>query len=307
MFSFQCLLGLLAFYDDCTNQRCYFTSLSVFEIEGTLRQQKLYRKSGTLIGSFYLNHQRTTSGNTVFTDLEDMAGKPEAVSLEPEIVSKKGKIPSREVNETHLKVTRPKSSKVTEKSKAERKQKGRQDEKNTASTCSSEKAHCINGAKIVSEPTSATADSPKSSLQDTLVATMKAGFNQLTNILLEEKAQTRRKRPAISDSDDMSDSEEIKSIQAKRSRVSDSGPVSDLEGDINSLIQQSTSLPEPSLGEENEILGAVVQEYDLEEKCGPPVNEKLAAIVNKMARSKLADDKLKEKLTQYTRPKNCEN
>ena len=109
----------------------------------------------------------------------------------------------------------------------------------------------------------------------------------------------------------MSDSEEIKSIQAKRSRVSgdtlsDSGPVSDVEGDINSLIHQSTSLPESSLGEENEILGAIVQEYDLEEKCGPPVNEKLVAIVNKMARSKLADDKLKEKLTQYTRPKNCE-
>ena len=44
-----------------------------------------------------------------------MAGKPEAVSLEQEIVSKKGKIPSREMNETHLKVTRPKGSKVTEK------------------------------------------------------------------------------------------------------------------------------------------------------------------------------------------------
>ena len=36
------------------------------------------------------------------------------------------------------------------------------------------------------------------------------------------------------------------------------------------------------------------------------MNEKLAAIANKMARSKLADGKLKEKLTQYTRPKNCE-
>ena len=88
--------------------------------------------------------------------------------------------------------------------------------------------------------------------------------------------------------------------------MSDLGPVSDVEGDINSLIQQSTSLPEPSLGEESEILGAIVQEYDLEEKCGPPVNEKLVAIVNKVARSKLADDKLKEKLTQYTRPKFCE-
>ena len=82
--------------------------------------------------------------------------------------------------------------------------------------------------------------------------------------------------------------------------------MSDVEGDINSLIQQSTSLPDPLLGDENEILGAIVQEYDLQEKCGRPVNEKLAAIVNKMARSKLVDDKLKEKLTKYTRPMNCE-
>ena len=201
---------------------------------------------------------------------------------------------------------------MTEKPKAERNQKGRLDEQDTASTCSSEKADCINGAKIVFEPTSATGDSPKSSLHDTLVATisMKAGFDQLSNISREEKAQTSRKRPALSDSDGMSDSEEIKSSQAKRSRVSgdtlsNSSPVSDVEGDINSLIQQSTSLSVTSLGEENEILGAIVQEY-LKEKCGPPVNEKLAAIVNKMARSKLADDKLKEKLTQYTRNKNCE-
>lgn len=51
----------------------------------------------------------------IFTDLGDMAGKPEAVSLEPEIVSKKGKIPNREVNETSSKVTKHKNSKVTEK------------------------------------------------------------------------------------------------------------------------------------------------------------------------------------------------
>ena len=56
-----------------------------------------------------------------------MVGKPEAVSLEQEVVNKKGKIPSREMNETHLKVTRPKGSKVTEKPKAERKQKGKHD------------------------------------------------------------------------------------------------------------------------------------------------------------------------------------
>lgn len=47
------------------------------------------------------------------TDLGDMAGKPEALTLEPEIVSKKGKSRSPEVNETNLKGTKPKNSKVT--------------------------------------------------------------------------------------------------------------------------------------------------------------------------------------------------
>lgn len=46
---------------------------------------------------------------------------------------------------------------------------------------------------------------------------MKAGFDQLTNILLEEKAS--RKRLAISDSGDMSDSEEIKSNKIKPSKA----------------------------------------------------------------------------------------
>ena len=121
-----------------------------------------------------------------------MAGKPEAVSLEQEIVNKKGKIPSREMNETHLKVTRPKGSKVTEKTKAERKQKGTPDEQDTASTCSSERADCTNGAKIVSEPTSATGHSPKSSLQDTLVATMQASIS-LRIFYLQRKLKRVRK------------------------------------------------------------------------------------------------------------------
>ena len=117
-----------------------------------------------------------------------MAGKPEAVCQSQ-------KLSASGVNETHLKVTRPKISKVTEKPKAERRQKGRPDEQDTASTCSSEKADCMNGAKIVSELTSATGDSPNSSLQHTLVATMQAGFDQLTNILLTEKAQTSPSKP----------------------------------------------------------------------------------------------------------------
>ena len=42
------------------------------------------------------------------------------------------------------------------------------------------------------------------------------------------------------------------------------------------------------------------------EKCGPEVAENLAKVVNKRVRTKLAEEKLKEKQNLYSRPKNCE-
>ena len=83
----------------------------------------------------------------------------------------------------------------------------------------------------------------QSPLQDTLLATMKAGFDQLASILREEKAPKGRKRPTTSDSDEMSHSEELAPCKATCSRIhgddlSDLCSVSDFEGDVNSLIQQ---------------------------------------------------------------------
>ena len=46
------------------------------------------------------NHQTATSDCTVNTDLEDMTGNPEVVSLESKIVIKNGKIPCCEGNES---------------------------------------------------------------------------------------------------------------------------------------------------------------------------------------------------------------
>lgn len=97
---------------------------------------------------------------------------------------------------------------------------------------------------------------------------MKAGFNQPVNILHQEKAQKSRKRPVLSDSHKMSDSEEITPSKAKHSHIpgdklSDLGSVTDFEGNVNSLRQQATALTKPSLADENEIHGSIVQEYNL--------------------------------------------
>ena len=92
---------------------------------------------------------------------------------------------------------------------------------------------------------------------------------------------------------------------AKRSRkdaVSDSEQTS---SDIECLINKTNA--NDSAGNEADVLCDKAQDYDLEDQCGSPVGDKLAAMFNKMARSKLSQEKFKEKLNKYSRPQICEN
>ena len=58
---------------------------------------------------------------------------------------------------------------------------------------------------------------------------------------------------------------------------------------------------------ESDFLGSSAAEYDLDEACSSDVDPKLAKTINKMIRTKLSDDTLKEKLSNCSRPGNCEN
>ena len=113
------------------------------------------------------------------------------MSQELEIGSKKGKIPNRVGNDSHQKFTEPRGSKVTEMPKGERKQKRKHDEQDTASESPSD-----NDAKIVISPQLAKVDSPQPTMQDTLLATMQAGFGLHANIVQEEKARKSKKKKA---------------------------------------------------------------------------------------------------------------
>ena len=88
----------------------------------------------------------------------------------------------------------------------------------------------------------------------------------------------------------------------RKDAVSDSKPAS---SDIECLINETNA--KDSAGNEVDILCDIAQDYDLDNQCGSPVGDKLAAMLNKMARSKLSEEKLKEKLNKYSRPQNCEN
>ena len=85
---------------------------------------------------------------------------------------------------------------------------------------------------------------------------------------------------------------------AKRPRkdaVSDSKPKS-------SDIEWNEKDAKDCAGNETDILCDIAQDYDLDDQCDSPVGEKLGAMLNKMARTKLSEEKLKEKLNKYSRP-----
>ncbi|CAB4006552.1 Hypothetical predicted protein [Paramuricea clavata] len=88
---------------------------------------------------------------------------------------------------------------------------------------------------------------------------------------------------------------------------------SNMEEKFEELSGNIKDVPAPgeNSGNDNEkefgaILNSVVQELD-EEQLGPDVSEKLVQVINKTLRSKLSEEKLKEKQNAYPRPQNCES
>ena len=105
----------------------------------------------------------------------------------------------------------------------------------------------------------------------------------------------------------------------KRPRIESTG---DLDAEIDDLLHKADSSQSATACDVNDksadanleaalqdcdILGSIAAEYNLDEQCEEEISPKLADIVNKLLRNRLTEDKLKEKLTQSTRPKNCDN
>ena len=55
--------------------------------------------------------------------------------------------------------------------------------------------------------------------------------------------------------------------------------------------------------DDDSLLQQIEEEYNTEDKTGANVNEHLANLLNKRFSAKLKDDKLKEKLEAYLRPR----
>ena len=145
------------------------------------------------------------------------------------------------------------------------------------------------------------------STQQAPVEGMTFGFSPIAKLLNAKTAGESKNRKRHEENCEDADSEcDSPSRQnAKRPRkdaVSDSKPES---SDIECLINETDA--KDSAGNEADFLCNIAQDYDLDDPCGSPVGDKLAATLNKMARTKLSEEKLKEKLNKYSRPQNCEN
>ncbi|CAB3992944.1 Hypothetical predicted protein [Paramuricea clavata] len=142
-----------------------------------------------------------------------------------------------------------------------------------------------------------------------LSGNIKDGFSSLGELLtdlMQQKSRGKRSRqksrsssPASADGD--------QTTSPKRARLED-----EQNDDVAVLLGESQPQGQgENSGNDNEkefgaILDSVVQELD-EEQLGPDVSEKLAEVINKTLRSKLSEEKLKEKQNAYPRPQNCES
>ncbi len=129
-----------------------------------------------------------------------------------------------------------------------------------------------------------------------LATSLQEGFVNLGKILTDG-IKTSRQNPSSSSGSSGSDSDlEEKPLPPKRSqkqKLSDD----DVTKVVNELIGTSnkqTTDPPANNSSQSTVLAMVADELN-EEKCGPEVNENLAKVVDKLLRTKLAEEKLKER------------
>ncbi|CAB4013925.1 Hypothetical predicted protein [Paramuricea clavata] len=140
-----------------------------------------------------------------------------------------------------------------------------------------------------------------------LSGNIKDGFSSLGELLtdlMQQKSRGKRSRQkSRSSSPDSADGDQTTSPKRARLEDEQNDDVAVLLGESQPHGGNSGNDDEKEFGV---ILDSVVQELD-EEQLGPAVSEKLAQVINKTLRSKLSEEKLKEKQNAYPRPQNCES
>ena len=81
----------------------------------------------------------------------------------------------------------------------------------------------------------------------------------------------------------------------------------DISCEVSDLPTSTVPSKYCSKADEDEVLGELSKLYESEGAVSDPVNAKLASLVDKMVKTSLSEEKMKEKHEKYNRPSNCEN
>ena len=85
-------------------------------------------------------------------------------------------------------------------------------------------------------------------------------------------------------------------------------PPGDISCQANDLLQSTESSRYCSKANKGEVLGELSKLYEgTEGTVSNPINAKLASLVDKMVKTSLSEENIKEKHEKYNRPENCEN
>ena len=140
-----------------------------------------------------------------------------------------------------------------------------------------------------------------------LAKSFEKGFVNLGKIL-SDRIKTSHQNPTSSRGSSGSESDAVEKQplpkHSKKQELFDD----DVTKDVNELISTAntqTTDATATNSSQSTVLAMVADELN-EEKCGPGVAENLAKVVDKLLRTRLAEEKLKEKQNLYSRPKNCE-
>ena len=132
-----------------------------------------------------------------------------------------------------------------------------------------------------------------------MISTMTSAVETFT------QARTSRKRKR----DEMSESESSDQEDLNEYDLNDPGmagnPPGDISSQVNDLLQSTES--SKNCSKADEVLGELSKLYEAEGTVSDPINAKLASLVDKMVKTSLSEEKIKEKHEKYNRPENCEN
>lgn len=122
------------------------------------------------------------------------------------------------------------------------------------------------------------------------------------------KGQGKKRGHDEIESDDSSQSEgEIVDVRPKKTPnhkyVEPEIEIEDgLDEQIDGLLHTDDKTSSAQIDVVDSGLKEIEEEYEEEEKTGPPISKKLAGI---MAKTKMGEDKIKEKMDKHKRPENC--